>query len=396
MAVINEPKYDEDVVNLGYLKRILGLKDTDTLTIVVTKNYGTAPNPPYNLNDTYMYEGKVYICIKARSVGEFNPNDWVLMADDSNLGDYATNDTLNKVEGELYKKIDETANGINIEVNKKFNTSDFTQANIVLAINQGTSNALINADKISLKGAVIDLTADDVIIKSNNFNVNKNGNVVITDTGNPNDHAFLTIVSPYGEHQLFSNGHQINETSYRGSLFGSSFECYDKNSDMHYIKGELENFGTPMYGRETQFEVRNGPGQILCTVYNETKEPVLFVSDANNVSSITPTSVNSGAFNNNSLATKKKDFKLLKSGLDIIEATDIYKYHWKNEKRNAKKHIGFVIGDDFNYSKEITNSDNDGADIYSMCAVAFKGIQELHEIINLQQEEIKKLKEKLK
>ena len=25
MAVINEPKYDEDVVNLGYLKRILGL-----------------------------------------------------------------------------------------------------------------------------------------------------------------------------------------------------------------------------------------------------------------------------------------------------------------------------------------------------------------------------------
>ena len=107
-------------------------------------------------------------------------------------------------------------------------------------------------------------------------------------------------------------------------------------------------------------------------------------------------SINSKSIVNVSLATKKKDFKLLKSGLDIIEATDIYKYHWKNEKRNAKKHIGFVIGDDFKYSKEITNSDNDGADIYSMCAVAFKGIQELHEIINLQQEEINKLKEKLK
>ena len=64
MAMINEPKYDEDVVNLGYLRRILGLSETDGLSIIVTKNYGTAPTPPYGLNDTYMYDGKVYICKK--------------------------------------------------------------------------------------------------------------------------------------------------------------------------------------------------------------------------------------------------------------------------------------------------------------------------------------------
>ena len=138
MAVINEPKYDEDVVNLGYLKRILGLKDTDSVAIIVTKNYGTAPNPPYSLNDTYMYAGKVYICIKARDIGEFNPNDWQLMADNSALGDYATNNKVDTAVGQLNQKIESTATGINIEVAKKLNASEFTHANIVLAINDNT------------------------------------------------------------------------------------------------------------------------------------------------------------------------------------------------------------------------------------------------------------------
>ena len=63
----------------------------------------------------------------------------------------------------------------------------------------------------------------------------------------------------------------------------------------------------------------------------------------------------------------------------------------KAEEDNTKKHIGFVIGDKFKYSEEITSKDNDGVDIYSFVSVCCKAIQEQQEQI----EELKKRIEKL-
>lgn len=94
------------------------------------------------------------------------------------------------------------------------------------------------------------------------------------------------------------------------------------------------------------------------------------------------------AFNNISLAEKKKDFELLKSGLEIVKNIDIYKYRYKNSN-TAKKRIGLVIGKDFKYSKEITDERNTDVDLYSFISVCCRAIQE-------QQEEIDKLKEMIK
>lgn len=91
------------------------------------------------------------------------------------------------------------------------------------------------------------------------------------------------------------------------------------------------------------------------------------------------------AFNNVSLAEKKEDFEPLISGLDIIKDIDIYKYHYKNSS-SIKKRIGLVIGEDFKYSKEITNDKNTDVDLYSFISVCCRAIQE-------QQNEINKLKE---
>lgn len=88
----------------------------------------------------------------------------------------------------------------------------------------------------------------------------------------------------------------------------------------------------------------------------------------------------------------KKNFEKLQNGLDIIKETDIYKYNLKSESDIAKKHIGFVIGDNYNYSKEITSENNDGVDTYSMISVAYKAIQEQQELIEQLQNEIKELK----
>ena len=89
----------------------------------------------------------------------------------------------------------------------------------------------------------------------------------------------------------------------------------------------------------------------------------------------------------------KKDFEEYDNALDVINNTDIYTYRYKNEDNNSKKHIGFVIGDNYNYREEITNENNDGVDLYSFVSVCCKAIQEQQEQINELKEEINKLKE---
>ena len=89
-----------------------------------------------------------------------------------------------------------------------------------------------------------------------------------------------------------------------------------------------------------------------------------------------------------SLETEKKNFEKFENALDKIKNIEIYKYNLNSEKDGTKKHIGFVIGDGFNYSKEITNQENNKVDIYSFVSLCCKAIQE-------QQREIEKLKQKI-
>ena len=53
-----------------------------------------------------------------------------------------------------------------------------------------------------------------------------------------------------------------------------------------------------------------------------------------------------------------------------------------------------VIGDNYNYSEEITSKNNDGVDIYSMVSVCFKAIQEQQETIENLLKRIERLEEK--
>ena len=81
-----------------------------------------------------------------------------------------------------------------------------------------------------------------------------------------------------------------------------------------------------------------------------------------------------------------------REALDIIKNIDIYKYNFKSDNDKDKKHIGFVIGDDFKYSKEVTSKDNDGADVYSFVSVCCQAIKEQQEQIEELKNEINKLK----
>ena len=84
----------------------------------------------------------------------------------------------------------------------------------------------------------------------------------------------------------------------------------------------------------------------------------------------------------------KKDFEKLNNALEEIKNIDIYKYHLKAEEKEDKKHLGFVIGDKYNYSQLVTSKDNDGVDVYSFVSLCCKAIKE-------QQEEIEDLKTRI-
>lgn len=95
-----------------------------------------------------------------------------------------------------------------------------------------------------------------------------------------------------------------------------------------------------------------------------------------------------------SKAESKKNFEkfTLEEAKEILNNTDIYKYNLKTQDDKGKKHIGFVIGDDYNYSEKITSEKNDGANIYSMTSVLYTVVKEQQKQIEELQQEIKELK----
>lgn len=97
----------------------------------------------------------------------------------------------------------------------------------------------------------------------------------------------------------------------------------------------------------------------------------------------------SGTVTQGSLEERKKNFEKLENAKEILQNTDIYKYNFKTEEDTDKKHIGFVIGDNFNYSQDITSGENNGVDIYAMVSVLWQVVKE-------QQDEIDELKKLIK
>jgi len=79
--MINNPKYDGDVVNLGYLNNRLNSEKTtnDEKINSIPKNYNSPPVPPYYQNSLLLLNGQIYKCIKSRLIGSFNMSDWNLV-----------------------------------------------------------------------------------------------------------------------------------------------------------------------------------------------------------------------------------------------------------------------------------------------------------------------------
>lgn len=283
-------------------------------------------------------------------------------------------------QAQLQSEIKQTSNEIRLSLNEKLDNEDFTGANIVLAINQDTSSAIINADKVSLEGKVIDMTADDIIIDSNKFSLDSKGNMSCSN-------ANIT-------------GGDVTLKSESDSVSKLRVETDDENVYTEIRPAGVRTVynGTILFwANAVTTAIRNRQGKTVLFAgnsiyvdddYSSNQYPISLTGSDGNISCVTLTQTSS--------EKNKKDFEKLENALDIIKTTDIYKYRFKNEDENHKKHIGFVIGDNFNYSEEITNANNDEVEIYSMLSVAYKAIQEQQEEIEILKNEINNLKEMIK
>ena len=218
----------------------------------------------------------------------------------------------------------------------------------------------INANKIELSandilnllaGNTINLSSKNLVISSTDFNVNKDGKVTCSNINITGGNINLQDNGNYDSAKVTSYNSNTGNKSY---LYSKGFTTKTPNNN--YEGSFTNNFFA--ISKSTNGGLSNDL-QIAANIENQNNEPELVVSNKNN-------------------STKN---------------VDIYKYNLKNEEDGTKKHIGFVIGDNYKYSKELTSNNNDGVDIYSLASCCLAGIKEQQKIIDTLQQEIKELKE---
>lgn len=299
-----------------------------------------------------------------------------------------------------YSEIKQTTDSISLQVGGKLNEKDFTGANIMLAVNNDSSSAQIEADKVNLNGYVTMTnlsTAGKTTI---------NGGNITTGTIDASK-ATITNINADNIKSGTITGRAISGGTITGSTInnGNSFNV-DTNGNVaikdNGTEGKLKitnggNFNTTHYSFGSHYEGPNGYVGIEADFAYSGGS--IFVapsqSESSNYTLIQNGKIDTSTLTQRSLEIAKKNFEKLQSGLDIIKNIDIYKYNLKSEDDNTKKHIGFVIGDNYKYSKEVTSDNNDGVDIYSFVAVCCKAIQEQQEQIEQQNNLIQSLVERI-
>lgn len=204
--------------------------------------------------------------------------------------------------------------------------------------------------------------SDDMAIVSKNFNVDSKGNMTCTSATIKNGESF----------ELTSRG----KVKIKGN--GSS-------NDLFRVEESNTNNFTYIQPIGAGF-VRGGAEKAIYISVGSL-DSFISLENSNGYTEVNSSGIKTPTLTQTSLENQKKNFeKLQDDALEIIKDIDIYKYNLKSEKDTDKKHIGFVIGDNYKYSKEVTSMDNTGVDNYSFTSLCCKAIQELSQ----QVEELKK------
>ena len=311
-----------------------------------------------------LFKGINYVYLKEYT-------DWSIYAK------YIFNNELNKEFAprvESRSEVRKTADEINLEVSKKVN-----QDEVIASINLSPEQIKILAKNLQLEGFTSingNFTIDEqgnmicndatingaVIANGENFSVDENGNVVCKSATMEN----VTCENFTIKNSTIQEGY-IELKSTNGN---SSFSVTDTSTDR--LNSELS---------ANQLNFNSNLGRNVAGIGID-------MASGNGFMSVTGVAECGNLIQTSAKEKKKYIKKIDKKALDLINNSDICQYQLKGEKATGHRHIGLVVGKDYNCPDEVVSEDKKGVEIYSMIALAWKAIQELSE-------ENKKLKEKL-
>lgn len=249
--------------------------------------------------------------------------------------------------------------------------------------------------KFLLNGKEINLTGDDITIESTNFNVDKNGNMTCNNaelTGGRVEIYGGTEINQYGDGLNFKCV-QSEDIQYPYSGMTPQMLVL-RNGQSSYINLQVGSVSEPLSTINALRIQSNFSNYISHTAYSGSVGSTWHAS--NGTTYVNGSGIETPTLTQTSLESKKKNFEKFENALSIIKDIDIYKYNLKSEKDTDKKHIGFVIGNNYKYRKEVTSQDNTGVDDYSFTSLCCRAIQEQQEIIESSNSKINKLEKIIK
>ena len=378
----NGTVYDEYVLKEGKAQVIRRINEDGTIKDeVITEDLGTI--------EILLEEGNNTLSIKNYDA-EISAK-WAIKSEYSEI--YATNVAMDS-------EIKQTAQEINLSVNKKLEDySTTTEMNSAISVKADEINQKVSK-KVGKDEIISEINQSAEEIKINADKIDIDGKAVHFKT-NISEKAGPFIESDFKK--------LINYLNDAGTLTDEEKSRYDINEDgeldamdMYLMTQAISNGGT--YEYKGNFEIKPYSAKKAITLYNEnTNQYEVILSLVNNhIKKLTSDEIEvSGkvtceSLTQTSLERKKKNFeKLQDNAIETIKNIDIYKYNLKSEKDTDKKHLGFVIGDNYNYSKEVTSLDNTGVDNYSFTSLCCKAIQEQQKLIEKLQNKIEEMEEKI-
>lgn len=302
------------------------------------------------------------------------------------LEGYSTTEEMNAL-------IQLLTNQINLELEKKIDGETITGAYLLLKINDDTSEAKLEADKVNLSGYVtIDnlKTAGKTIIDGGNIitgtidaskatitNINADNIKSGTITGRNISGGTITgtQISNGNNFNVDKNGNMICSN---GTFNGGKIDLIGKNNQaLRYFADEQKDTSHMSYMQYNTIAVNNGND--MAELYCSQLGPTLHLTRiGDNTTTIRYNGITTPSLTQTSLASIKKNIeKTNVNALELIKNSDVYEYNLKTEENTDKKHIGFVIGDKYNTPKEVIANSGEGIDTYSMSSIMWKAIQEL-------------------
>ncbi len=279
---------------------------------------------------------------------------------------YATKTELSTAKSE----IKQTTDNISTEVSKKVGNNE-----VISKINQSPEEVTIDANKTSLKGKEINLTSDNITIKSTNFSVDKNGNLNASNANITDGNILLKDSGDGTKPKLIIEENGNSDNMIKLSPMWSYFARDGK--ELNIYLAHTTAIATLRYGNR----------QISSCV--GTEDAFVEATDGINTSRMSADMIETPKVNQTSLESIKKNIKKYeKNASEIIKNSDIYEYNLKSEKDTDKKQIGFIIGKNYRTPDELTNQENTAIVLYSAIGLLWKSNQE-------QQKEIESLKERI-